>query len=104
MKSKSTLTRFDIADAVSRSYDLSHKECTRLVENVLQVMSDALVETGEVKIASFGSFRVREKPERMGRNPKTMQDVLIAERKSVIFRASGKLKARVAGDKHHKPT
>jgi integration host factor subunit alpha len=104
MKPKSTLTRFDIADAISRSSDLSHKECTRLVENILQVMSDALVETGEVKIASFGSFRVREKSERMGRNPKTMQDIIIAERKSIIFRASGKLKARVAEGKNHKST
>ncbi len=95
--SNKTLTRMDLAEAVHAELGLSRNDSAALVESVLQHVSDALVRGESVKISSFGTFSVRDKAARVGRNPKTGQEVPIHPRRVLSFRASHLLKARVAG-------
>ena len=93
--SKKTLTRMDLSDAVFNEVGLSRNESAALVERILDMMSDALVEGEQVKISSFGTFNIRSKNERVGRNPKTGEEVPITPRRVLTFRASNLLKDRV---------
>ena len=90
-----TITRADLAEAVYAQVGLSRNESSDLVEQLLDEMMAALVEGDNVKISSFGSFSVREKGERIGRNPKTGVEVPISPRKVLVFRASHVLKDRI---------
>lgn len=95
-----TLTRLDLSEAVFREVGLSRNESADLVETVLQHMSEALVKGESVKISSFGTFSVRSKTARMGRNPKTGVEVPINPRRVLTFRPSHLMKERVdAGNK-----
>ena len=94
--SSKTLTRMDLSEAVFREVGLSRNESAALVESVIQYMSDALVEGEQVKISSFGTFSVRDKAARMGRNPKTGTEVPINPRRVLTFRPSHLMKERVA--------
>jgi integration host factor subunit alpha len=94
--SEKTLTRMDLSEAVFREVGLSRNESSQLVESVLQHMSDALIEGEQVKISSFGTFSVREKSARVGRNPKTGEEVPIHPRRVLSFRPSHLMKDRVA--------
>ncbi len=94
--SEKTLTRMDLSEAVFREVGLSRNDSAQLVESVLQHMSDALVRNEQVKISSFGTFSVREKAARVGRNPKTGQEVPINPRRVLTFRPSHLMKDRVA--------
>ena len=87
-----TITRADLAEAVYEQVGLSRNESADLVEAVLDEISDTLVKGENVKISSFGSFAIREKGERIGRNPKTGVEVPILPRKVLVFRASHVLK------------
>lgn len=91
----STLTRQDLAEAVFREVGLSRNESAELVESVLAHVSDALVRGETVKISSFGTFTVRQKGPRVGRNPKTGVEVPISPRRVVSFRPSHLMKDRV---------
>lgn len=91
-----TLTRMDLSESVFREVGLSRNESAELVEAVLQHMSDALVDGEQVKISSFGTFSVREKAARVGRNPKTGEEVPIQPRRVLTFRPSHLMKDRVA--------
>ena len=91
-----TLTRMDLSEAVFREVGLSRNESAQLVEAVIQYMSDALVAGEQVKISSFGTFSVRAKKQRMGRNPKTGEEVPISPRRVLSFRPSHLMKERVA--------
>lgn len=91
-----TLTRMDLSEAVFREVGLSRNESAQLVETVLNHLSDALVEGNMVKISSFGTFNVRQKGQRMGRNPKTGEEVPIQARRVLTFRPSHLMKERVA--------
>ena len=91
-----TLTRMDLAEAVFREVGLSRAECSQLVESVIDHVSDALVAGEQVKISSFGTFSVRDKGARIGRNPKTGEEVPIAPRRVLTFRPSHLMKDRVA--------
>ncbi|UWR23806.1 integration host factor subunit alpha [Sulfitobacter sp. S190] len=96
-----TLTRMDLSEAVFREVGLSRNESSQLVETVLDEMSDALVRGEQVKISSFGTFSVRDKSARIGRNPKTGEEVPINPRRVLTFRPSHLMKDRVAdGNKH----
>ncbi len=86
----------DLSEAVLREVGLSRNESAQLVEEVLQLMSDALVAGEQVKISSFGTFSVREKGQRIGRNPKTGEEVPILPRRVLSFRPSHLMKERVA--------
>lgn len=92
-----TLTRAEIAEAINRKLGLSRSESLGMVESILQLMSDALARGENVKISGFGTFLLRDKSERVGRNPKTGVEVPITPRRVMTFRASQMLKDRVAG-------
>ena len=94
--SDKTLTRMDLSEAVFRAVGLSRNESAQLVERVLELMSDALAEGEQVKISSFGTFSVRAKTARVGRNPKTGEEVPISPRRVLTFRPSHLMKDRVA--------
>lgn len=91
-----TLTRMDLSEAVYREVGLSRNESAQLVEQVLDMMSDALVAGENVKISSFGTFSLRDKSARMGRNPKTGEEAEITPRRVLSFRPSQLMKERVA--------
>ena len=92
-----TLTRADLADVVHREIGLSRAESANIVERVLHHMCHALADGQNVKISGFGSFILRDKGERIGRNPKTGVEVPITPRRVMTFRASQMLKDRIAG-------
>ncbi|PKP83856.1 MAG: integration host factor subunit alpha [Alphaproteobacteria bacterium HGW-Alphaproteobacteria-2] len=94
--SDKTLTRMDISEAVFREVGLSRNESAQLLESVLQHISDALVAGETVKVSSFGTFSVRRKAARVGRNPKTGEEVPISPRRVLSFRPSHLMKERVA--------
>jgi integration host factor subunit alpha len=91
-----TLTRADIADAINRRLGFSRAESLGLVESILRHMCEALAEGENVKISGFGTFLLRDKAERVGRNPKTGVEVPITPRRVLTFRASQMLKDRIA--------
>ena len=90
-----THTRLDLTDAVYREVGLSRNECAELVESILGHVSESLVSGETVKISSFGTFQVRRKGARMGRNPKTGEEVPIEPRRVLVFRPSHILKDRI---------
>jgi len=90
-----TITRADLGEAVFQEVGLSRNESADLVEFVLGEVSGALAKGEPVKISSFGSFAVRDKGQRVGRNPKTGEEVPILPRRVLVFRASNVLKARI---------
>lgn len=92
-----TVTRAHLGEAVYQEVGLSRDESSGLLEMVLDLMSDALVRGESVKISSFGSFSSRQKGQRIGRNPKTGEEVLILPRKVLVFKPSQLLKAQVNG-------
>jgi integration host factor subunit alpha len=91
-----TLTRMDLSEAVFREVGLSRNESAEIVESLLTHVSDALVDGQSVKISSFGTFTVRDKGPRIGRNPKTGEEVPILPRRVISFRPSHLMKDRVA--------
>jgi integration host factor subunit alpha len=92
----STLTRADLADVVHRRLGLSRAESASVVERVLHHMCHALAQGANVKLSGFGTFVLRDKGQRIGRNPKTGVEVPIAPRRVMTFRASQIMRDRVA--------
>jgi len=90
-----TVTRQDLANAVFREIGLSHAESKSLVDRVFELMADELVTGEPVKLAKFGTFSVKDKKERIGRNPKTGREIPIEARRILTFKASQQLIARV---------
>lgn len=95
-----TLTRADLAEAIHREVGLSRSDSAELVEQVLACMCEALVNGENVKISGFGTFVLRDKGERVGRNPKTGIEVPIAPRRVLTFRASQMMRHRIAAASH----
>lgn len=93
--SEKTLTRADLSEAVYQEVGLSRHESAQLVETILDEICQALVQGVNVKISSFGNFLIRDKSGRIGRNPKTGQEVPIAPRRVLTFRASQILKSHI---------
>lgn len=92
-----TVTRADLCEAVYQKVGLSRTESAQLVELVLKEITDCLAEGETVKLSSFGSFVVRSKGRRVGRNPKTGVEVAIEPRQVMVFKPSNVLKARING-------
>jgi integration host factor subunit alpha len=92
---KRTVTRAHLTESVYQEMGLSRGESAELVESVLEQISSTLSNGEKVKISSFGSFNVRMKGERIGRNPKTGEEVTITPRRVVVFRPSHILKHRI---------
>ncbi|MEL7691540.1 integration host factor subunit alpha [Citromicrobium bathyomarinum] len=97
-RSAGTLTRADLAETINRKLGFSRVESLALVESVLTHMCDALKDGENVKISGFGSFVLRDKKERIGRNPKTGVEVPITPRRVMTFRASQTLRERIAAE------
>jgi integration host factor subunit alpha len=92
-----TVTRADLAETVYKRVGLSRSESAELVQAFLDEISDAAVRGETVKLSSFGSFVVRSKNQRIGRNPKTGVEVPILPRRVMVFKPSNVLKARING-------
>jgi integration host factor subunit alpha len=92
-----TVTRADLCEAVYQKVGLSRSESAELVEAVLDEIADCLVTGESVKLSSFGTFTVRAKTERVGRNPKTGEEVPILPRRVLVFKPSNVLKQRING-------
>lgn len=92
-----TVTRADLCEAVYQKIGLSRTESSKLVEAVLDEICDAVARGENVKLSSFGSFIVRDKGERIGRNPKTGVEVPIEPRRVMVFKPSNVMKARING-------
>ena len=90
-----TITRADLCEAIYRKFGLSRTECVRLLELVLKEVTDCLERGETVKLLSFGSFVVRRKGQRMGRNPKTNVPVPISPRRVMVFKPSATLRLRI---------
>ena len=90
-----TLTRADLAESVVQKKGQPRNESQDLVELVIKVLSESLAEGEPVKLSSFGSFNIRQKGERVGRNPKTGQEVPITPRRVLVFRPSNIMKERI---------
>jgi len=92
---ENTITRAQLSEAVYAEVGLSRNESADLLEAVLSEISDALARGESVKISSFGSFSVRSKGQRVGRNPKTGEEVPIHPRRVLVFRPSQLLRSRI---------
>jgi integration host factor subunit alpha len=92
-----TITRADLSEVVYQKVGLSRTESAALVELVLTELADSLARGENVKLSSFGSFIVRQKGERVGRNPKTGEEVPIEPRRVMVFKPSNILKQRING-------
>ena len=92
-----TITRVELYDAVYRKVRLSRSESSALVELVLKEISDSVARGETVKLSSFGTFIVRRKGTRIGRNPKTGVEVSISPRRVVVFKASPVVKQQING-------
>ena len=90
-----TTTRSTLSEAVFKNVGLSRNESATLVDSVFTEILISLISGDDVKISSFGTFIVRQKKERIGRNPKTGEEVPITARSVVTFRASNVLKSKV---------
>ncbi|MEY4500669.1 MAG: hypothetical protein RIS52_559 [Pseudomonadota bacterium] len=96
MASEGTLTRSDLAESLNRKVGLSRAESSLLVESILGHLSSALIRGENVKLTGFGSFLLRNKNARLGRNPKTGVEVVIPPRRVLTFRASQLIRAEIS--------
>ena len=92
---KKTWTRNDIIEAISDSVGLSLSDSSIIIEEIFELILSGLENGEEVKISSFGTFSVRHKKERIGRNPKTKEEAIIDARRVISFRASKELKRKI---------
>lgn len=95
-----TLTKADLAETLFDKVGLNQRESKEMVEAFFKEVSDCLERGEEVKLAGFGVFNMRDKPERPGRNPKTGVEIPISARRVVTFHASGCLKDEVVASSH----
>lgn len=93
--SSKTLTRADLAEAMVQKVGLARNDAQDMVELILQEISDSLAKGENVKLSAFGSFGIRSKGQRIGRNPKTGQEVPITPRRVLVFKPSNIMKARI---------
>ncbi len=95
----STLTRSDIADELYNNIGLSHNESSEIVELFFEEILQCFEKGEEVKLTSFGTFKIREKKERIGRNPKTGVEAKISSRKVITFKPSSYIKEKIIKEK-----
>jgi len=93
-----TLTKAQIIDNIQDQLRFSKKETTDIVENLLEIMKRTMEKGNDVLISGFGKFCVKDKKERRGRNPATGDDMMLAPRRVVTFKCSGKLREKVNGE------
>ncbi len=91
MDQKNNFTRDDLADSLHDEFGLTKKDCLIFVNDIIDTIIEGLTKNGYVKIHNFGSFKIKRKSSRIGRNPKTKEDVMIDERNVIAFKASKRL-------------
>jgi len=92
-----TLTKSHLIDAIAEQNGFTRKKSTETVETILELIKSSLASGDDVLISGFGKFCVKEKRERKGRNPATGEDMILAPRRVVTFKCSGKLREKVNG-------
>jgi integration host factor subunit alpha len=92
MKQKKVLTRATLAEAIHNKMGFSRLESADIVRTIIETLRESIIQCNELKIPLFGNFRVNNKKERMGRNPKTKEEAIIKARKVVTFHVSSNLK------------
>jgi integration host factor subunit alpha len=90
-----TLKKEDLVSSVYEKTDLSKSECKRTVETLFEIIKETLEQGEEIKISGFGKFQVKEKRQRRGRNPQTGEDMVLRERRILVFRTSPVLRAKL---------
>ena len=88
MNNQNNFTREDIAESLHTDFGLTKKDCIIFVNDIIDIIIDGLKVNGYVKIHNFGSFKINRKKSRLGRNPKTREDVMISERNVLKFKPS----------------
>ena len=88
MEENINFTREDIAESLHNDFGLTKKDCILFVNDILDIIIEGLKNNGYVKIHNFGSFKIKRKKSRLGRNPKTKEDAIISERNVIKFKAS----------------
>ena len=88
MEVNNNFTRDDIAESLNNEFGLTKKDCLIFVNDIIDTIIEGLKQNGYVKIHNFGSFKIKRKRSRIGRNPKTKENVLINERNVLTFKAS----------------
>ena len=92
-----TLTKAQMIDSIYRQVDLPKTRSTQVVQSLLEIIKKTLEDGEDVLITGFGKFSVKDKRRRRGRNPHTGEDLMLAERRVVTFRCSGRLRDRING-------
>ena len=85
---KKNISREDIANTINEEFGFSRKECLDIVNDIIEIIINGLNSKGIVKIHNFGTFKLKRKKSRIGRNPKTKEEVLIQDRNVILFKAS----------------
>ena len=88
MINQNNISREDIADSIHKEFGFSKKECLDIVNDIINIITEGLVLNETVKIHNFGTFKLRRKSSRIGRNPKTKEEVMISDRNVITFKAS----------------
>ena len=91
------LTKADLAESLQSNFGFSKQQSSDLVESIIENIKSSLASGDDVLVSGFGKFSVQEKSERRGRNPATGEDLMLAPRRVVTFKCSGKLRERVNG-------
>ncbi len=91
MNLKKNISRDNIADTINKEFGFSRKECLEIVNDIFDLIIEGLEINGFVKIHNFGTFKMKKKGSRVGRNPKTKQEVIIQDRLVITFKASKKI-------------
>ena len=82
------ISRDDIADTINKEFGFSRKDCLEIVNDIIDIIINGLIKNKSVKIHNFGTFKLKRKSSRIGRNPKTKEEVVINDRNVITFRAS----------------
>ena len=88
MSIKKNISRDDIADSINLEFGFSRKECLEIVNDIIEIIIEGLQENKLVKIHNFGTFKLKRKKSRLGRNPKTKEEVIISDRFVISFKPS----------------
>ena len=92
---KKNISRDDIANSIHKEFGFSRKECLEIVNDLVEIIILGLEKNGLVKIHNFGTFKLKKKSSRIGRNPKTKEDVIIGDRDVITFKASKKIRKSI---------
>ena len=88
MNTVKNISRDDIADTINKEFGFSRKDCLEIVNDIIDIIIDGLIKNQSVKIHNFGTFKLKRKSSRIGRNPKTKEEIMIPDRNVITFKAS----------------